>query len=246
MAISGLSLNCDRVGGPHLDLWTTGVEPGRSRALDPRLQPHVHESPSSCICGGQRVACTSKYRSEHPPQQPGSGSPPGSTERSSSRGMSRTTARLRPRDECGGKRPPEVKDEAMRFMLLQAYGGVELEGCVPMTEWDPEDVKAHIEFQHTLNAELLDRGELVDAQGLAGPDQAKFVVSDGTNPPKVIDGPYPESKELLAGYRMVDVDSLERALGIAAQSSAAPGPGGVPIRQQIEVRQVMGAPDPDV
>src|SRR5450756_2078783 len=166
MAISGLSLNCDRVGGPHLDLWTTGVEPGRSRALDPRLQPHVHESPSSCICGGQRVACTSKYRSEHPPQQPGSGSPPGSTERSSSRGMSRTTARLRPRDECGG-----------------------------------------------------------------------------TNPPKVIDGPYPESKELLAGYRMVDVDSLERALGIAAQSSAAPGPGGVPIRQPIEVRQVMGAPD---
>src|SRR5664279_3080193 len=181
-----------------------------------------------------------------PAQQPGSVSPPGSTERSSSRGMSRTAARLRPRDECGGKRPPEVKDEAMRFMLLQAYGGVELEGCVPMTEWDPEDVKAHIEFQHTLNAELLDRGELVDAQGLAGPDQAKFVVSDGTNPPKVIDGPYPESKELLAGYRMVDVDSLERALGIAAQSSAAPGPGGVPIRQQIEVRQVMGAPDPEV
>jgi hypothetical protein len=134
----------------------------------------------------------------------------------------------------------------MRFMLLQAYGGVELEGCVPMDQWAPEDVKAHIEFQQTLNAELLDRGELVDAQGLAGPDQARVVVSDGTNPPKIIDGPYPESKELLAGYRMVDVDSLERALEIAAQSSAAPGPEGVPIRQQIEVRQVMGAPDPEV
>jgi hypothetical protein len=131
-------------------------------------------------------------------------------------------------------------------MLLQAYGGVELEGCIPMTEWDPADVRAHIDFQHTLNAELLDRGELVDAQGLAGPDQAKVVVSDGTNPPKVIDGPYPESKELLAGYRMVDVDGLDRALEIAARSSAAPGPGGVPIRQQIEVRQVLGAPDPEV
>jgi hypothetical protein len=131
-------------------------------------------------------------------------------------------------------------------MLLQAYGGVELEGCLPMSEWDPKDVQAHIEFQHTLNAELLDRGELVDAQGLAGPDQAKFVVSDGTAPPKVIDGPYPESKELLAGYRLVDVDSLDRALEIAALSSAAPGPGGVPIRQQIEVRQVMGAPEPEV
>jgi hypothetical protein len=133
----------------------------------------------------------------------------------------------------------------MRFMLLQAYGGVELEGCPPMNEWAPEDVRAHIEFQHTLNAELLGRGELVDAQGLAGPDQAKFVVSDGRRS-KVVDGPYPESKELLAGYRLVDVDSLERALEIAAQSSAAPGPGGVPIQQQIEVRQVLGAPDPEV
>ena len=131
-------------------------------------------------------------------------------------------------------------------MLLQAYGGVELEGCVPMDQWDPADVRAHIDFQHTLNAELLASGELVDAQGLAGPDQAKFVVSDGVGSPKVIDGPYPESKELLAGYRMVDVDTLERALEIAAQSSAAPGPGGVPIRQAIEVRQVMGAPDPEV
>ena len=133
----------------------------------------------------------------------------------------------------------------MRYMLLQAYGGVELEGCVSMDQWDPKDVQAHIEFQHTLNAELLQRGELVDAQGLAGPDQAKVVVSDGTAV-KVIDGPYPESKELLAGYRLVDVDSLDRALEIAAQSSAAPGPGGVAIRQQIEVRQVISAPEPEV
>jgi len=134
----------------------------------------------------------------------------------------------------------------MRFMLLQDYGGVELEDCVPMTEWAPEDVRAHIDFQHTLNAELLESGELVDAQGLAGPDVAKFVVSDGVNPPRVMDGPYPESKELLAGYRLVDVDSLDRALELAARSSAAPGPGGVPIRQRIEVRQVLGAPDPEV
>jgi hypothetical protein len=131
-------------------------------------------------------------------------------------------------------------------MLLQAYGKVELEDCLPMTEWAPADVRAHIEFQHTLNTELLERGELVDAQGLAGPEVAKFVVSDGVNPPRIIDGPYPESKELLAGYRLVDVDSIERALEIAAQSSAAPGPGGAAIQQPIEVRQVMGAPDPEV
>lgn len=134
----------------------------------------------------------------------------------------------------------------MRYMLMQAYGGVELEGCPPMTEWSPEDVRGHIQFQYALNTELLERGELVDAQGLAGPDVAKFVVSDGVNPPKIVDGPYPESKELLAGYRIVDVDSLDRALEIAALSSASPGPGGVAIRQQIEVRQVMGAPDPEV
>ena len=134
----------------------------------------------------------------------------------------------------------------MRFLLMQAYGGVELPGCTPMNEWDPADVKAHIDFQQTLNAELLSRGELVDAQGLAGPDQAKVVVSDGVNPPKVIDGPYPESKELLAGYRMVDVDSADRAIEIAALASAAPGPNGVPIRDRIEVREVLSAPDPEV
>lgn len=134
----------------------------------------------------------------------------------------------------------------MRYMLLQAYGGVELEDCPPITEWAPDDVRAHIDFQQTLNTELLASGELVDAQALTGPDLAKFVVSDGIRPPRIIDGPYPESKELLAGYRMIDVDSLDRALEIAARSSAAPGPGGVPIQQQIEVRQVLGAPDPEM
>jgi hypothetical protein len=60
------------------------------------------------------------------------------------------------------------------------------------------------------------------------------------------DGPYPESKELLAGYRMIDVESGARAIEIAAQAPAAPGPGGAPIGQIIEVRQVMGAPGGDM
>jgi hypothetical protein len=133
----------------------------------------------------------------------------------------------------------------MRFMLLQNYGEVG-SGCVPMDQWAPEDVKAHIDFQIALNQELVELGELVDAQGLAHPDQAKFVTSDGVNPPVITDGPFPESKELLAGYRMVDVESLERALEIAAQASAAPGPNGVPLGIAIEVREVMSAPDPEV
>ena len=133
----------------------------------------------------------------------------------------------------------------MRFMLLQNYGEVG-SGCAPMSEWTPGDIKAHIDFQHTLNTELLARGELVDAQGLAGPDQAKFVVSDGTGAPLITDGPFPESKELLAGYRIVDVETIDRALEIAAQASAAPGPAGAPIQDRIEVRQVLSAPDPEV
>ncbi|HEV7685908.1 MAG TPA: YciI family protein [Acidimicrobiia bacterium] len=133
----------------------------------------------------------------------------------------------------------------MRFMLLQNYGQVESD-CAPMPEWSPEDIKAHIDFQHALNAELLERGELVDAQGLAGPDQAKFVVSDGVGAPVITDGPFPEAKELLAGYRLIDVETLERALEIAAQASAAPAQNGAPIRQPIEVRQVLSAPDPEV
>jgi hypothetical protein len=132
----------------------------------------------------------------------------------------------------------------MKFMLLQNYGGVP-EGVPPMSEWAPEEIEAHITYQKDLNAELQERGELVEAQALTTPDLAKFVVSDG-GAPVVTDGPFPESKELLAGYRIVDVETLDRAIQIAAQASAAPSVGGAPIRQPIEVRQIMGAPDPEM
>ena len=133
----------------------------------------------------------------------------------------------------------------MRFMLLQNYGEVDSD-CAPMPEWAPADIKAHIDFQHALNAELASLGELVDAQGLAGPEQAKFVVAQRAGAPVVTDGPYPETKELLAGYRLIDVENLDRALAIAAKASAAPGPNGTPICQPIEVRQVMSAADIEV
>ena len=133
----------------------------------------------------------------------------------------------------------------MRYMLLQSYGPAGTD-CPPISEWAPDDVRAHIEFQHVLNAELLERGELIDAQGLAGPEQARIVTSDGLSAPVITDGPFPEAKELLAGYRIVDVESPERAIEIAARISAAPGANGAPIRQAIEVRAVMSAPDPEV
>ena len=71
-------------------------------------------------------------------------------------------------------------------------------------------------------------------------------MSDGTGAPVITDGPFPESKELLAGYRLVDVETPARAIEIAALASAAPGPGRVAIQQPIEVRQVLSAPDPDL
>jgi len=138
-----------------------------------------------------------------------------------------------------------MEDELMRYMLLQSYGAAGAD-CPPISEWAPEDIRAHIEFQHVLNAELLERGELIDAQGLAGPEQAKFVTSDGISAPVITDGPFPEAKELLAGYRIVDVESPERAIEVAARISAAPGANGAPIRQVIEVRAVMSAPDPEL
>ncbi|GEA86601.1 YciI family protein [Cellulomonas cellasea] len=129
----------------------------------------------------------------------------------------------------------------MRYMIMMDYGGVE-SACEPMDRWTPEELQAHFAFQAALQAELAERGEFVDGQGLASPDQAKFVVSDGVGAPVVIDGPYPEGKELLAGYWLVDVDSLDRAIEIAARASAAPAQGGLPIKQRIEVREVMSAP----
>ncbi len=127
----------------------------------------------------------------------------------------------------------------MKFMLLQNYGSVEAD-IGPMTEWKPEDVQAHIDFQKDLNVELRERGELIEGTALTAPELAKFVVADGKGTPVVTDGPFPESKELLAGFRVIDVESLDRALEIAAITSAAPGPEGQPIQQRIEVREVMG------
>lgn len=126
----------------------------------------------------------------------------------------------------------------MRFMLIQTYGRHDDE-TVPITEWSPEEIAAHIEFQQVLNDELARLGELVDGQGLAAPEAAKFVVWDGQGEPIVTDGPYAEFKELIAGYRLVDVETLERAIEIAARISAAPGAGGKAVRHPIEVRQVL-------
>lgn len=129
----------------------------------------------------------------------------------------------------------------MKYMLLMSYY---VEGVPPIDEWAPQDVQRHIQFQQELGAELLASGELVDAQGLAWPDAAKLVKSDGVSAPVITDGPFAETKEFLAGYWTVDVEDEARAIEIAAKASSAPGPGGVPTQQVMQVRAVMEAPAP--
>ncbi len=111
--------------------------------------------------------------------------------------------------------------------------------------WPAKDLQAHIAFMKNLNKELRESGELISAEGLAFPDQAKLVRA-GKNGTPITDGVFPESKEFLAGYWIVDVETPERAYAIAAQASAAPGPGGEPLNMPIEVRPVMSGPPPEM
>jgi len=131
----------------------------------------------------------------------------------------------------------------MKFMLMMnAPRGT---GDYQVNAWSPNDLKAHIGFMISLNTELTDAGELVSAEGLAAPGEAKRVRAGKSGGPPVTDGVFPESKEFLAGYWIVDVDSPERAYEIAAKVSSAPGPGGAPMIIPVEVRQVMCAPAVD-
>ncbi len=111
--------------------------------------------------------------------------------------------------------------------------------------WHKKDLQAHIGFMIGVNKELHQRGELVSAEGLSFPDQAKLVRAGRDGQP-VTDGIFPESKEFLAGFWIIDVDSPQRAYEIAAKVSAAPGPGGAPLNMPIEVRPVMSGPPPDM
>lgn len=128
-----------------------------------------------------------------------------------------------------------------KFLLIVDYQPGVID--TPMTEWAPEDVRAHMDYYNKLNEELTANGELVQALALTWPEEAKSVTSDGKAAPVITDGPFLEAKEMLAGFQMVDVDSLERALEIAALVSEVPGPGGVPIQQPIQVRRVMANAD---
>jgi len=129
----------------------------------------------------------------------------------------------------------------MKYLLIVDYQPGVIDK--PMTEWEPADVAAHMDYYAALREELLATGELVTQEALTGPEVAKVVTADGVTAPVVTDGPFAEFKEMLAGYQLVDVESEQRAIEIAAKISAVPGPGGVPQRQPIGVRRVMTEAD---
>jgi hypothetical protein len=129
----------------------------------------------------------------------------------------------------------------MKYMLMMnTPRGSEYQ----IMSWPKQDIEAHIAFMIEFARQLGAAGELVAAEGLASPAQAKLVrAGEGGKP--LTDGVFPESKEFLAGYWIIDVSTPARAHEIAAQASAAPGVGGVPLNMPIEVREVMSGPPQD-
>jgi hypothetical protein len=127
-----------------------------------------------------------------------------------------------------------------KYLLLKHYRGAPAPvNDVSMDKWAPDEVETHIKFMQDFAAKLEQSGEFVDAQALS-PDGV-WVQSDATSGAP-IDGPFAETKDLIAGWMVIDVDSVERAHEAAAFLSSAPGPGGVPLNEWIEVRAFMSEP----
>ena len=128
-----------------------------------------------------------------------------------------------------------------KYLLLKPYRGAPAAANdVPMEQWAPEEFDAHVQYMRDWAARLEETGEFVDGQALA-PGGA-WVRSDGEGKPPVTDGPFAETKDLIAGWMIIDVDSWDRAVQLAGELSAAPGAGGKPIHEWLEVRPFLTAP----
>ncbi|KAA1429068.1 YciI family protein [Nocardioides antri] len=128
-----------------------------------------------------------------------------------------------------------------KYLLLKHYRGApDPVNNVPMDQWTPEEVSDHIRFMSDFADRLVQTGEFVDAQALA--PEGAWVRFDGEGRPPVTDGPFAETKDLIAGWMVIDVDTYDRALELAGQLSAAPGAGGKPIHEWLEVRPFMTEP----
>ena len=130
-----------------------------------------------------------------------------------------------------------------KYLLLKHYRGGPtpiMEDMPPMDRWTPEEVDAHIGFMRDFADRLRGTGEYVDGQALAA--DGAFVRSDGEGRAPVVDGPFAETKDLIAGWMIIDVESWDRAVELAGELSAAPGPNGEPIHEWLEVRPFLTQP----
>jgi hypothetical protein len=128
----------------------------------------------------------------------------------------------------------------MKYMMMM-HGNAQ--AFAQMAAWSPQDIKAMIDFMGAVGEDLAASGELVDARGLATPEQVKVVHAGPDGEAVVTDGPFPEAKEVLAGYWIIEVASEARAIELAARISACPGAGGAPVNQPIQLLPVLDAPE---
>jgi hypothetical protein len=129
-----------------------------------------------------------------------------------------------------------------KYLMLKHYRGApDAVNDVPMDQWTPDEVEAHIAYMNDFAARLEGTGEFVDGQALA--PRGMWVRYDGENKPPVTDGPFAETKDLIAGWMVIDVDSEARAIELAGELSAAPGAGGAPIHEWLELRPFLTGPE---
>ncbi|SED65174.1 YciI family protein [Jiangella alba] len=125
-----------------------------------------------------------------------------------------------------------------KYLLLKHYRGAPAAvNDVPMEQWTPEEISAHVQYMRDFAARLVASGEFVEERALA--PEGTFVRYDGESRSPVTDGPFAETKDLIAGWMIIDVDDYDRALELAAELSAAPGKGGRPIHEWLELRPFL-------
>jgi hypothetical protein len=128
-----------------------------------------------------------------------------------------------------------------KYLLLKHYRGAPAPANdVPMDQWAPDEISAHVQYMRDFAQRLEENGEFVDTQSLA--PEGTFVQYGGEGRPPVTDGPFAETKDLIAGWMVIDVDSYDRAVELAGELSAAPGAGGKPIHEWLELRPFFGSP----
>jgi hypothetical protein len=128
-----------------------------------------------------------------------------------------------------------------KYLLLKHYRGAPAPvNDVSMDRWTPEEVSAHMTYMNDFAERLVGSGEFVEGQALA--PEGAWVRYDGEGRPPVTDGPFAETKDLIAGWMVIDVDGHDRAVELAGELSAAPGAGGRPIHEWIELRPFLANP----